>query len=251
MLAIDISNYSGDLTAEQVQALKDAGVVRVVVQCVAPGILSHRQQIPVLLAAGLEVEAYVYLWMTDLPGLIERVRWANAELIQFPEVKRLWLDCEDVTEGLTAAQARTAIQTARGEALLPTGIYTADWWWESHTDGWEGCSDLPLWDAHYDGVQALDGGAYGGWTKPAMKQYAGDTTLAGVPNADLDYYEEEPMPITWIQGDSADEIAAVKEAFGALSPTADGENRIGRGEGHIEFDVPADAEAIIAIRKKG
>ena len=38
-----------------------------------------------------------------------------------------------------------------------------------------------LWYAHYDGVANFnDFGAFGGWTKPAMKQFAGDTTVCGL-----------------------------------------------------------------------
>jgi hypothetical protein len=41
-----------------------------------------------------------------------------------------------------------------------------------------------LWYAHYDGSAAFtDFSAFGGWTKPTMKQFAGDTTVCGV---DLD-----------------------------------------------------------------
>ena len=43
---------------------------------------------------------------------------------------------------------------------------------------------MPLWYAHYDNVQAFsDFKPFGGFSKPAMKQYAGDITLC---NADID-----------------------------------------------------------------
>lgn len=192
-LAVDISNYSGTINAAQVAMLKRIGVGKVIVQLVNPGELSHRQQIPVLLAAGMAVEAYVYVWMSDLAFITERIRWANAELWQFPAVKFLWLDCEDVSDGLTPKETRDAIQRARTEALLPCGIYTAGWWWQAHTEDWTGCRDLPLWDADYDGRLALDPVAYGGWTLPVMKQYQGDATIAGIPNVDLNWYEEEDV----------------------------------------------------------
>ena len=50
------------------------------------------------------------------------------------------------------------------------------------------CSSLgnvPLWYAHYDGVQNFnDFKDFGGWTKPNIKQYQGDVTLCG---AGVDY----------------------------------------------------------------
>lgn len=46
----------------------------------------------------------------------------------------------------------------------------------------------PLWYAHYDGVQSFsDFTSFGGWTKPAMKQYLGDKTLCSV-GVDYDWY---------------------------------------------------------------
>ena len=50
------------------------------------------------------------------------------------------------------------------------------------------CKDVagdPLWYAHYDKKESYgDFVAFGGWTKPGMKQYVGDTTVCG---ADVDY----------------------------------------------------------------
>lgn len=38
-----------------------------------------------------------------------------------------------------------------------------------------------LWYAHYDNVVSFsDFSAFGGWTKPAMKQFAGDVTVCGL-----------------------------------------------------------------------
>lgn len=44
---------------------------------------------------------------------------------------------------------------------------------------------LPLWYAHYDNSQTFsDYDVFGGWSKPAVKQYEGDKTSCG---AGIDY----------------------------------------------------------------
>lgn len=45
-----------------------------------------------------------------------------------------------------------------------------------------------LWYAHYDNSASFsDFSPFGGWTKPAIKQYVGDTTLCGA-GVDKNYY---------------------------------------------------------------
>ena len=62
------------------------------------------------------------------------------------------------------------------------GIYSSANNWQSivGTD-WTGVSALPLWYAHYDNVKAFsDFKPFGGWTKPAMKQFTDNSKLCGV-----------------------------------------------------------------------
>lgn len=191
MLAIDCSNYSGAIDSNQARALAEAGVKRAIVQLVNPRVLTHRQQFPALIAAGIDCEAYVYLWFDSDIG--QRIRWALSELAQRPGVRRVWLDCEDVTGGQTVesvlAGIREAVSIVEG-AGYAAGIYTARWWWVAATDDSHEFVRLPLWNAFYDGEPDLDPAGYGGWDIPRMEQYQGDTTLAGVPFVDLDSYEE-------------------------------------------------------------
>jgi GH25 family lysozyme M1 (1,4-beta-N-acetylmuramidase) len=67
------------------------------------------------------------------------------------------------------------------------GIYSSQTMWQSIFGSSSACATLgsiPLWYAHYDNVQAFsDFKSFGGWTKPTMKQFAGDVTLC---NADID-----------------------------------------------------------------
>ena len=48
-----------------------------------------------------------------------------------------------------------------------------------------GLGNIPIWYAHYNGFPNFIGWRnFGGWTKPNIKQYIGDTTLCG---AGVDY----------------------------------------------------------------
>ncbi|KRX01186.1 Glycoside hydrolase, superfamily [Pseudocohnilembus persalinus] len=71
------------------------------------------------------------------------------------------------------------------------GIYGSYYQWESIFGAAGNCpyfSNLPLWYAHYDNSQTFsDFRSFGGWTKPAMKQYVGDTTVCST-GVDLNWY---------------------------------------------------------------
>ena len=200
MLAIDCSNYSGEITVEQARALYASGVRRAIVQIVNPDILTHRQQIPVLLACGVEVEVYVYVWFSSGEQFVrDRVAWACREAAAFPLISRVWLDCEQsdaddppfayLTEPTTQIIA-AAVETVEVRGFS-AGIYTARWWWVPGTSDSHAFAHLPLWNANYDGDPDLDPAGYGGWNVPAMEQYQGSTTLAGVPMVDLNAYTND------------------------------------------------------------
>ena len=53
-----------------------------------------------------------------------------------------------------------------------------------------GYSSKPLWYAHYDGSANFDDfSAFGGWTKPTIKQYQGTTTFCSA-GVDLSWYPD-------------------------------------------------------------
>lgn len=64
------------------------------------------------------------------------------------------------------------------------GIYSSTYMWTSIFGSKAACPAVgafDLWYAHYDNVMSFsDFSAFGGWTKPAMKQFAGDTTVCGL-----------------------------------------------------------------------
>ena len=70
-------------------------------------------------------------------------------------------------------------------------IYASRYMWQTIFGSFTGCSSVSsqqLWYAHYDGVPNFsDFVAFGGWTKPAIKQFQGDTTLCGA-GVDKNFY---------------------------------------------------------------
>jgi hypothetical protein len=77
---------------------------------------------------------------------------------------------------------------AKGKHL---GIYATRYMWQSIFGSFTACPSVAsqqLWYAHYDGSPSFsDFVAFGGWTKPTIKQYQGDTTLCGA-GVDKNFY---------------------------------------------------------------
>lgn len=49
-------------------------------------------------------------------------------------------------------------------------------------------SSVPLWYAHYDNQETFsDFSPFGGWSRPNIKQYIGDTTACGY-GVDISFY---------------------------------------------------------------
>ena len=71
------------------------------------------------------------------------------------------------------------------------GIYASRYMWQTIFGSFTACPSVAsqqLWYAHYDGAQTFsDFVAFGGWSKPAIKQFQGDTTLCGA-GVDKNFY---------------------------------------------------------------
>ena len=70
------------------------------------------------------------------------------------------------------------------------GVYSSEYMWSSIMgDCNVGASNgLPIWYAHYDHNPSFsDWSSFGGWGKPAMKQYWDGVGICGI-NADADWY---------------------------------------------------------------
>ena len=222
-LAIDCSNYT---TGFDAPALAAAGVRRVIVQVVNPGILTHREQIPALLKAGIEVEAYVYQWFSGGPEFIrQRMNWALDELAAYPDVRRVWLDCEQTETddppyggGIETAEMIRLAVTLAAERGYEAGIYTAKWWGDRFLHGVTEFAVLPLWVAQYDGQPDAAIVPFGGWERAEMKQYAGIGEIAGVGGIDFNWYEEGEVLRLESLTDQAEAIRKVREAAEAVGP---------------------------------
>jgi len=191
-LALDISNWGGELPDGMVAFWKAATVRRVVVG-VSHKVDMARQQLVAVIDGGLEAEAYIYMYWGQDPNV--QVEYALQAIAGLP-VRRLWVDFEDDKAPKDDPdEVRQWIDTCltwAARAGLPMGVYTAWWWWSVWPDNAEQFKDFPLWVAAYDGKANLEFPTFGGWTRCAMKQYAGTTDFCGY-SADLDWYEEDEM----------------------------------------------------------
>lgn len=191
MLAVDVSNYTGPVSIENLQAWWDSGIRLVIIQAFPPSQSAKYQnqveQEQACVSFGIPFEIYIYDYLTDpqwradaLSGLVG----TNAD--------RIWMDEEDTTaKGLSPTKRTNAIAAslqAVTDAGFTRGIYTGRWWWTGYLANPSRFSAEPLWDANYDGIAdaTADFVPYGGWSQPTMKQYQGTSTLDGVSQVDLD-----------------------------------------------------------------
>eukprot|EP00029_Vermamoeba_vermiformis_P012960 TRINITY_DN78_c0_g1_i1.p1 TRINITY_DN78_c0_g1~~TRINITY_DN78_c0_g1_i1.p1 ORF type:complete len:209 (-),score=36.46 TRINITY_DN78_c0_g1_i1:98-724(-) len=103
----------------------------------------------------------------------------------------LWLDIEGSQYWMDQASNRDffsgLVQQAQAMGIH-LGVYTSLSQWQPIMGDWNGGSAFPLWYAHYDNNPSFsDFSPFGGWSSPAIKQYAGDATLCGV-GVDLSWY---------------------------------------------------------------
>lgn len=99
----------------------------------------------------------------------------------------LWLDIESEgsawgEQGANLAWIREAVQTA--SSLIGrerVGVYTNRRNWATVVGESDEFADLPVWYAHYDNNASFDDwNDFGGWTKPAIKQFADGPTICGM-----------------------------------------------------------------------
>jgi len=102
----------------------------------------------------------------------------------------LWLDVEGTWGSTSASQSFFSGLVSETKVLgVTTGVYTSQSQWTAIMgSSYKGGDAYPLWYAHYDNSPSFsDFVAFGGWTKPAIKQYEGDATVCGV-GVDINYY---------------------------------------------------------------
>lgn len=96
---------------------------------------------------------------------------------------KVWLDIEGSqywsTSYTTNKSWYQSLVDSCATSGVTCGIYSSYYQWESifGSTSYSYGSNLPLWYAHYDNVENFsDFTAFGGWTVPAIKQYAGTTS---------------------------------------------------------------------------
>lgn len=195
--AVDVSNYTKELTQSVLAKWQADGIQRVIVQAVDPppgyphGVT--RQQLQACLDAGMETEAYIYVWFGLANSVADLQR--KLSLLEGYSIKRLWLDVEDDSPPAQSPaqrvyELRQLLDVADAWAALHglgrTGIYTGSWYWSDYMGNTTEFSDRPLWAAQYDHQQNLVVAPFGGWTSVVIKQYAGTSVFDGQGGIDLD-----------------------------------------------------------------
>eukprot|EP00026_Physarum_polycephalum_P013754 Phypoly_transcript_14193.p1 GENE.Phypoly_transcript_14193~~Phypoly_transcript_14193.p1 ORF type:complete len:143 (+),score=20.80 Phypoly_transcript_14193:534-962(+) len=109
------------------------------------------------------------------------------------EYGMIWIDVEGPGtywgSSTTANANFFSSMVSEGKKLgVSLGVYTSKSQWVPIMGSYTGGKSYPLWYAHYDGKESFsDFSAFGGWTKPAIKQYAGDATVCSV-GVDKNWY---------------------------------------------------------------
>lgn len=203
--AVDISNWSGEISVETVDRWHDAGVLRVIVGTQNERIT--RQQMSMIdlfsgapgLDYGREVEIQAYVFLYDQwRDFADQVEEAVRRYAGFP-VTKLWLDCEFATTAppdVVVARIQNAVDYCKRKGIN-YGIYSANWWWQPMTDNSKEFSHIDLWNSRYydlppcHTIMSMAPG-YGGWKVCQMWQYRGTTEFCGV-TVDFNYFLEERM----------------------------------------------------------
>jgi hypothetical protein len=183
-LWVDISNYTGTLTAQGCHDLLAAGYVGCIVQAITglDGRTYTRQQLAACVAYGLRVAGYVWCFPgASVASIRDRLHMFDGYALKF-----LALDVEQ--GGLTRADVDRDLYECDAYIDGLTWIYSGRWWFEQqewlNVNWW---SNRPLWDSNFDGNADATVGfrPYAGWTQCAMKQFMGTTTVGSVHEADL------------------------------------------------------------------
>lgn len=150
-------------------------------------------------SAGLAVDMYMFpctgrsTCKSAATQVNELVSFMNAHRMQ---IGTIWFDVEVDSQAnnwpsvAANKQTLTAFKNAWNGSKLNWGVYGSASQWTSITGGttWVMDASKPLWYAHYDNSASFgDFRGFGGWTKPTMKQYAGDTSLCSA-RVDLNYF---------------------------------------------------------------
>jgi len=165
--------------------LKTAGYVGVIIQAItgSNGVSYTRQQLDACVRNGLRVQGYLWCF----PGAPRSSATSRLAMFDGYALERLWLDVEQ--SGLRVADVNRDLTICDAYTGGRTGVYSGRWFFAQQ--GWLGYtawSDRPLWDSNYDQIAdaTVDFKPYGGWTRAAVKQFAGTSAIGSVQQIDLD-----------------------------------------------------------------
>ncbi|CAO3581419.1 unnamed protein product [Absidia cylindrospora] len=150
-------------------------------------------------AAGFQVDMYVFpctgrsSCKSAATQVSETIKIMNDNKMQ---IGTIWFDVEVDSQAnnwpsvASNKQTLTAFKDAWNASKLNWGVYSSLSQWSTITGSgsWVMDSSKPLWYAHYDNTANFnDFGAFGGWSAPEMKQYAGGTSICSA-SVDLNYF---------------------------------------------------------------
>ena len=189
--AADVSKYGGAVSSEKwAKASADHGVgLAIVGSWHGRDANPHAAQTLCAAAdAGLAVATYAVLNSRDGCATVGLAKSACGE--QWPNLSFVALDIE--LDGVTRQVVAGAASEVVAAGLRPI-VYTGRWFWASsrHLGNPTWASHLPLWDSHYDGVEALVlHPVYGGWSSADVvgKQYRGSNNGLGF-SCDLSVFD--------------------------------------------------------------
>lgn len=184
--AVDMSRWGGELTPSEAACMASQGIHTVIVATGPGGYgLQALQQAEAASAAGMRVEAYVFLEFESEPEWW--IREALRRLEGFP-VARWWLDIEDTEHGRDwdvadrMEYAKRALIAFQDFGIF-AHIYTGGWYWRPYMGNTTAFAEQGrlLWNSYYDSDPDVDGLPYGGWTREtvAIEQFQGTTDLCG------------------------------------------------------------------------
>jgi hypothetical protein len=130
---------------------------------------------------GKSATAQVDEMMNAIPGNLYGMIWLDVETNPSSGCGWSGDNCGFLTEIVNRIKARGKVPA----------IYSSVYMWQNIFGGRNSCPSLAsqqLWYAHYDNSPSFsDFGGFGGWSKPSIKQFAGDVTLCGA-GVDKNFY---------------------------------------------------------------
>jgi GH25 family lysozyme M1 (1,4-beta-N-acetylmuramidase) len=174
VFAVDLSVWEGPMAQREMDCFWESGVRHVVAGTQLEEVA--RQQLSMAVSRGMTVDAYVYLyWSQDMAAQVQE---AFKRVAGFP-IGRMWLDVEEAAGDLGAnaliERVQAALDSCRAHGSVDCGIYTGPGFWKGSMNNTPKLSDAPLWYAWYNYKTSLNEWPtehFGGWTKPAGKQWA-------------------------------------------------------------------------------